>query len=351
MLTPGGDGERQPDEVVVEHHCREFVGQLVGRLPLGDRRQKRPRFSVGHAKAIWAPTLRNFTSLVTLPKLNVAGSIPVARSLRTTHGPLRAPLRRAEVISPHRAPMPDRTLYVLPVSPWSASARWALDHHGLAYRTVVHVPFLGEPRLRLVVGRRPGRATVPVLVEGGLRLTESVDIARHADRLGGGAPLFPPGRDADVLRWVKVAHDAMSASRGLVPKAMLDSDEALDEALPVPAPGLVRALARPVTRYATRWFAEKYNLDLDDVTGAKAGLRAGLDALREGLRESPRYLLGEFSFADIATSGMLQAVKPVEHPRYPLPPATRRAWAHDDLAEEYGDLVAWRDALYRDHRG
>ena len=34
-----------------------------------------------------------------------------------------------------------RTLYALPYSPWlSEKARWALDHHGIAYREVMYAP-------------------------------------------------------------------------------------------------------------------------------------------------------------------------------------------------------------------
>src|SRR6188508_1450752 len=59
-----------------------------------------------------------------------------------------------------------RRLVQLYYSPWSERARWALDHHGLAYETVEHVPFLGEIRLRRIVGKKAARATVPVLIDG-----------------------------------------------------------------------------------------------------------------------------------------------------------------------------------------
>ena len=61
---------------------------------------------------------------------------------------------------------PDR-LFVLAVSPWSERAKWALDHHRIAYETIQHAPFLGERRLRRLVGTGKERATVPVLITGG----------------------------------------------------------------------------------------------------------------------------------------------------------------------------------------
>jgi hypothetical protein len=81
VVTPGGDGEGQPHEVVVEHRRREFVGQFIGRLTPGQRGQKRPRLRVGNAWATCAPTMRNIITFVAIPKPNVAGSIPVARSI------------------------------------------------------------------------------------------------------------------------------------------------------------------------------------------------------------------------------------------------------------------------------
>jgi hypothetical protein len=43
----------------------------------------------------------------------------------------------------------ERKLVSLHVSPWSERAKWALDHHRLAYTVVEHVPIAGERRLRL----------------------------------------------------------------------------------------------------------------------------------------------------------------------------------------------------------
>src|SRR5579862_5425480 len=96
-------------------------------------------------------------------------------------------------------------LVVLSYSPWSERARWALDHHGLTYRTVQHTPFIGERRLRRLTGGRQGRATVPVLIDGDTLLTDSWDIALYADQLGPAAKLIPAGRESEVRTWVDLA--------------------------------------------------------------------------------------------------------------------------------------------------
>src|SRR5690349_1207690 len=103
-----------------------------------------------------------------------------------------------------------RTLIALPYSPWSEKARWALDHHGVAYRNEVYLPMLGEPALRLRTGRLRGRITVPVLIEeDGPPVMDSIAIARHADALGPGEKLFPHGLDAQVDEWNDRADRAM----------------------------------------------------------------------------------------------------------------------------------------------
>ena len=66
--------------------------------------------------------------------------------------------------------MSQPTLIHLPYSPWSQKARWALDHHGIAYRTQKYLPMLGEPYLRWRTGRWRRRATVPVLAYDSARV-------------------------------------------------------------------------------------------------------------------------------------------------------------------------------------
>jgi glutathione S-transferase len=47
-----------------------------------------------------------------------------------------------------------RKLVALHYSPWSEKARWALDHHGVAYRYEEYKILLGEPKLRLATKKR-----------------------------------------------------------------------------------------------------------------------------------------------------------------------------------------------------
>jgi len=245
---------------------------------------------------------------------------------------------------------PSRRLVILKISPWSERARWALDHHGLAYQTIEHAPFLGERRLRRLVGSRNERATVPVLLAEGQTLTESWDIALHADREGSGTKLIPEEHADEVRRWNTLADQAMAAGRALVVAAMLESPAALDESVPRGVPSFLRPALRPMGRYGMKWFGRKYGVHLADLPLHLAKMKAALQTHREALAKRSPYLLGSFSYADIVMASTLQGVSPVDNRYIQLGPALRRAWTREELAAEYSDLVAWRDRLYAQHR-
>ena len=262
--------------------------------------------------------------------------------------------QRSVLTSPRRDPTfsgvskPPR-LVSLYLSPWSERAKWALDHHGIEYKVVPHIPVLGERRLRRLVGPNKPRATVPVLLADGEVLSESWDIARYADRVGRGAALVLPGREAEITRWQSLADNAMTAARAIVVARTIASDDALDESAPPGVPAWMRPIVRPATRTAMRIFGRKYGARLDDLDGAARSLRDALRDLRHGLAGGA-YVLGAFSYADIVMATLLQGVSPVADRYLRLPPATRRVWTHDALGSEFADLVEWRDGLYESHR-
>jgi glutathione S-transferase len=241
-------------------------------------------------------------------------------------------------------------LVYLSISPWSERARWALDHHGIEYELVAHVPVTGERRLRRLVGAGAGRVTVPVLLLPGEVIRESWDIARYADRHGSGTPLIPAERAAEVRQYDDLADRTMASARALVTARLLANPAALDETLPRDVPRWLRPCLRPLVRHGTRWFARKYTLTLGDPAAPTAALRAALTTLRERLAQSSPHLLGAFSYADIVMAGLLQGVAPVDDQYIRLGPATRAVWSQPALAAEFADLIRWRDALYERQR-
>ena len=242
------------------------------------------------------------------------------------------------------------TLLSLHYSPWSERARWALDFQGIEYRLVQHVPFLGERRLRKVVGQHVGRGTVPVLVTAGGVLRDSWDIALYADQHGSREKLVPPELAAPLRELNELAESTMVRSRVLVTAALLESDAALEQGLPRSVPAFVRPLLRPLARYGTRWFARKYGLDLADLDTPRRVLAQALVLLRERYAERT-YLFDRFTYGDIVFCSLLQGVRPVDDRYLRLWPAWREAFTQPALAEQFGDLLERRDRIYALHRG
>ncbi len=234
----------------------------------------------------------------------------------------------------------------MPYSPWTERARWAFDHHGLAYRFREHQPVMGELSLRFRTRKLRGRVTVPVLQVGEELVTDSVDIVRYADTHGYGPALIPPELEREVLDDVAIAERALDAGRGVVLRATAASDVALAASTPAFVPASLRA---HVGRVGTQLFAAKYGLAERTEQADLAVLRRELDALRPRVKGSET-LLGRFTLADIAIAGALQVLRPVDDRHWHLTDAQRLAWREPTLSEEYGDLLAWRDRLYDKYR-
>jgi glutathione S-transferase len=243
--------------------------------------------------------------------------------------------------------MRTRTLYGITQSPWTQRARWALDHHGVTYRYHEHVPMLGELFLRRAAKSK--KASVPLLVEGAKVVMDSFEIARHAESIGRGPPLFPrdPAADKEIAHWNDVAERMTGVGRISVFEKFLKNREAQKEALPPFIPGFVKSVAAPSASLAVSFLAKKYAVPTDVVAEVKQVLRPALDELRTALNGKP-YLLEVFTYADIAIACALQAVRP--HDRAPLGPGARETWTNEPLAAEFEDLLMWRDAIYRKHR-
>ena len=238
------------------------------------------------------------------------------------------------------------TLVGLPYSPWTQRARWALDHHGIAHAFQVYMPVVGEPMLRLRTRKLTGRVSVPVSFTPHGAVADSLAIAKHADGVGRGSKLVD-GHEAAVSRWVAIAEAALDAARGMAIRAIAASPRAQEEAVSLPLPS---ALKRGAALFGTTMLARKWNARLPDHE-AEARLAEALEQLRSALAENKDgYLDGSFSFADIAMASVLQTVQPVSDWFIRLGPGTREAWTRPTLATRFGDLLAWRDALFERHR-
>ncbi|MDI1448993.1 glutathione S-transferase family protein [Polyangium sp. 6x1] len=241
-------------------------------------------------------------------------------------------------------------LYGIPFSPWSEKARWALDHHRIAYEEVEHYPIAGELRLRILLRKPTGRVTVPILADHGVLFTDSFDIARHADDVGAGPKLFPAGREAEIEAWNRRSEATLAALRAMLMLRLVDDPTFAKAALPRTTPKAIVPLLLPIGRRAIQFFVTKYRMR-EGAETHRAVAEEGLEALDKALPEGQKYLLGAaFSYADIAMALALQGVSPVDKRFMPTGPGGRAGWTNPELAARYARLVAWRDELYEKHR-
>ena len=236
----------------------------------------------------------------------------------------------------------------LTYSPWSEKARWALDHHRIRYDLEEYVPMLGEPMLRVRLGRPFGRVSVPAWIDGEHRITDSFAIARHADRTGSGASLFPAGSLDTIVRWNERSEAALTAGRAMVVKKTSENRSAMEAALPQFIPSSLRPLLADVSRMGISFLRAKYGV-ATDMGEVERTLAEVLEELRSALK-GRTYLLDELSYADLVMAVVVQLVRPVSDDYLPLAPATRETWTHRPFEERFADLCDWRDALYAKHR-
>jgi glutathione S-transferase len=236
-------------------------------------------------------------------------------------------------------------LYGLSYSPWTERARWALDHHRVAYRYHEHVPMLGEPLLRARAKVRSGqKASVPLLVDGDERFMDSLDIMVRADR-GASRPLI--SNLAETRALAAEVDRALNAARARLTGRLLADREALTESATAAVPAFMASLAAPVAALGVKFIARKHGAQRGQEARSVETLRSVLRDLRPLVDPSQPHTRDSLTATDILVATLLWAVRPVlaEHMR--AGPAVRRAWATDELVEEFSALLDWRDALYR----
>jgi glutathione S-transferase len=241
-----------------------------------------------------------------------------------------------------------RTLYGLGYSGWTEKARWALDHHRVTYRYREHTPLIGEVGLRWRTPRGV-RPSVPQWVDEGGVITGSFHIAKRAEAVGQGAPLFPPAAEALIARWEETSERVLGVARAQVLSAMLRNRKVQEELLPGFVPGWLRGAMAPSARLGVRFIARKHQAASDVEAAIQQHVVPALETLRAELGGRP-YLHDGFTYADINAAGMLQMLRPADDRFMPLSAGTREVWTNEPLAARFPDLLEWRDALYAKHR-
>lgn len=234
------------------------------------------------------------------------------------------------------------TLYGLHQSVWTERARWALEHHRVAYDFHEHLPLAGELLLRHKAGVK--KASVPLFADGDVVVMGSADIARQAEKIGKGPKLFT---DPAVDHWIDVAERLANAGRACFFAKALASPAVQRECVPKLIPRAFLGLAAPTAATVIRYLGRKWDVPTDVPAVVANAMRPALEKVRAKLAGGA-YLLGDFGFADLAIASTLGVVEPP--PMSALGPATKAAWTVPAVAADFRDLLDWRDGIYARHR-
>jgi glutathione S-transferase len=244
-------------------------------------------------------------------------------------------------------------LIQLPYSPWSERARWALEHHHVAYRPFEHVPMIYEPALRVVSAvltksgeRLLKKATVPMLIDDGKIYPDSVSIAERAEQVGSGTPLIPDGSRAEVLAWADTADRLLDSGRARLMDRLIADDAALRDALPPPLRTLPASVA--TARLAAKFVKQKYVANGQTAAEHEARMDAELERIERALDGQSFLTGGGFTFADVAVASAIDMVD--IRPETALGSASREVWGEPSLAKAHPKAIAYRDRVYAEHR-
>ncbi|MBV6494506.1 MAG: hypothetical protein LDLANPLL_02539 [Turneriella sp.] len=241
-------------------------------------------------------------------------------------------------------------LFGISYSPWSEQARWALDHHIIRYKYTEHVPLITNALLRFATKNYTGKLTVPVLVTENRSFSDSWHIVNYADRTGHREKLIPLDLADEIRNWHDLADCANKANRIIATDTTSQSEEAKRAALPDFIPEFAKNTLSPLADLAAAYLSMKYDFRHAIIPEEKRKVREVLLKIRQRLN-GKRFLFDTFTYADITAAGTLSFVKPVADKYIPLKPALRTAFTQNDLANEFADLLEWRDKLYADKRG
>jgi glutathione S-transferase len=191
--------------------------------------------------------------------------------------------------------------------------------------------------------------SVPLLWDGARAWTDSWDIARFGEEIGRGCLLFPKD-ELDAIEAIdRVCQRALDAGRVLVIRKGLEDESALAEMVPKPFRRVPSAFTVPVVRHMVHRTQRRWGADARSNDEALSTYRGALRELRDMLGTKP-FVLGSFSYADVSGAQLLGLVSPVRHARVRIGENTRRRFTVPELADEFADLVRWRDELYATQR-
>jgi glutathione S-transferase len=213
---------------------------------------------------------------------------------------------------------------------------------------------VSEYWLRWRTGIYSGKITVPVLFvhdhdkNEDVILTDSFDIAKYSDnnKLNDSSRIVPDDQVEEIKKWNEIADSALNAARSDAVIEMGKDEEAKTEQVP----GFLKTigLGSFVGGQGVNYFLSKYPSDIEQ---NRRIIRENLIKVREQLKNADYLVNNTFSYADITVAAILQMVLPIDDNVVPLTTGFRRCCtvAHTDIAEEFKDVIEWRNNLVAKH--
>ncbi|MBT4519499.1 MAG: glutathione S-transferase [Halieaceae bacterium] len=236
-------------------------------------------------------------------------------------------------------------LYCIDYSPWSEKAKWALDFHNIKYRKIPYSPLMAAPALKFKVRKKVrlrNKLTVPILIDGNDIYADSFDVARYSERSGQSEQLFPAPHVERIKKLDGLSERLLNLLRAEVFARMEEIPEAKLEKL-AKMPDNARRVSLMIFDVIVKYLVRKYPTDNGE------SIRLLLEDIRGEVNDRP-YILDSFSYADITLAQPLQFISPVKDEYVKLGKFQRKTMEDNELADEFSDLLAWRDKLYEIHR-
>jgi glutathione S-transferase len=221
-------------------------------------------------------------------------------------------------------PPSERILYQFPISHFCEKTRWNLEAKGLSYEIQNLVP--GPHRRVTKRLAKESRGSVPVLVDAGVVLWDSTDIALHLERAHPSTPSLIPtsGPERERVLELEAYYDEMAGKhvRRWMYAKLFDSGADLRPlmfgAFSAPV-RLVAGLLIPVVKMLIR---RQYNLVPPKVEESRVKMLEGLDRLDREIQGDPsRYLVGSsLSIADITAAALYSPLVAAEGSPYATRP-------------------------------
>jgi glutathione S-transferase len=218
-------------------------------------------------------------------------------------------------------------------SPWCERVRWTFKFKGVPLEKQTYVP---GPADEEKVKKLTGQAQVPVLLVNGKAIPDSGDILAWLDNYKSEPSLVPnsEAERAEVMMWEELMDGVLGPqARILITGHFLRAQDA-------------------ELQKTGQYFAHKCQYSPYAEQHAKLKIERILKILKNAL-DSHQYLVGDrFTLADVTAASMLLLINPPPDELFLFPSFLRSMYTAPPTQDvAYLPVFAWRDEIYRKHRG